>query len=114
LRDAIFYCPHCSLENFYDEKTLKHLGGNPGLCWACAAQLRLPPRIRIGKSVVMLNFDSKLFPHHIDDQRLYDFGEPVAEINVHPQNPQIWGLKRMWNLVAMSLWVSEQKFSLEK
>ena len=101
LRDAIFYCPHCSLENFYDGEALKASGGNLGLCWACAAQLRLPPRIRIGKAVVMLNYDTKLFPHHIDDQRLYDFKEPVGEISVHPQNPQIWGLKN----VSKDKWV---------
>ncbi len=95
LRDAIFYCPHCSLENFYDSQALKNSGGNPGLCWACAAQLKLPPRIRLGKSVVMLNYDTKLFPHHIDDTRLYDFSSPVAEISVHPSNPNIWGLRNL-------------------
>ena len=95
LRDSIFYCPHCSLENFYDAQALKANGGNPGLCWACAAQLRLPPRIRIGKSVVMLNYDTKLFPHHIDDGRLYDFSAPVAAVAVHPANPSIWGLKNL-------------------
>ena len=95
LRDAIFYCPHCSLENFYDSQALKASGRNPGLCWACAAQLRLPPRIRIGKSVVMLNHDTKLFPHHIDDGRLYDFSEPVASVASHPANPSVWGLKNL-------------------
>nr|MDQ3373725.1 serine/threonine protein kinase [Acidobacteriota bacterium] len=95
LRDAIFYCPHCSLENFYDSIALKATGGNPGLCWACAAALQLPPRIRIGKSVVMLNYDTHLFPHHIDDQKMYNFSEPVAEVSIHPTNPNIWGLKNL-------------------
>jgi serine/threonine protein kinase len=95
LRDSIFYCPHCSLENFYDPQALKANGGNPGLCWACAAQLRLPPRLRIDKSVVMLNHDTKLFPHHIDDVRLYDFSAPVAAVAVHPTNPNVWGLKNL-------------------
>ncbi|MGI8566042.1 MAG: protein kinase domain-containing protein [Pyrinomonadaceae bacterium] len=93
LRDAIFYCPHCSLENFYDGGALKARGGNPGLCWSCATVLQLPPRIRIGKSIVMLNYDAKLFPHHVDDGRMYDFSEAVAEVAAHPTNPQIWGLK---------------------
>jgi superfamily II DNA/RNA helicase len=78
--DAIFYCPHCSLENFYDGQALKARGGDPGLCWSCAAARRLPPRIRIGKSVVMLNFDVRLFPHHVNEQRLYDFSAPAAAI----------------------------------
>ena len=95
LRDAIFYCPFCSLENFYDSIAVKASGGNPGLCWACAAQLKLPPRIRIGKSVVMLNHDTQIFPHHIDDSRMYDFSAPVAAVAVHPTNPNIWGLKNL-------------------
>jgi hypothetical protein len=95
LRDAIFYCAHCGLENFYDAQALKANAGNPGLCWACAAQLRLPPRVRLGKSVVMLNHDTKLYPHHTDDTRLYDFSAPVASVGVHPTNPNIWGLKNL-------------------
>jgi DNA-binding helix-hairpin-helix protein with protein kinase domain len=95
LRDAIFYCPHCSLENFYDVEALKARSGKPGLCWSCAVELRLPPRIRIGKTIVMLNYDTELFPHHIDDQRMYDFSKPVATVAAHPQDPRIWGLKNV-------------------
>jgi len=95
LRDAIFYCPHCSLENFYDPEALKAGGGRPGLCWSCATGLRLPPRIRIGKSVVMLNHDTQLFPHHTNDQRMYDFTQPSAAVAVHPSNPHVWGLKNL-------------------
>jgi hypothetical protein len=57
--------------------------------------LQLPPRIRIEKSVVMLNHNTQLFPHHIDDQKLYDFSVPVAAVAVHPANPNIWGLKNL-------------------
>ena len=104
LRDAIFYCSNCSLENFYDSMAVKASGGNAGLCWACAAQLQLPPRIRIGKSVVMLNHDTQLFPHHIDDALLYDFSAPVAAVAVHPTQPNVWGLKNLsqnsWAITA--------------
>jgi len=101
LRDAIFYCANCSMENFYDSIALKATGGNPGLCWACAAQLKLPPRIRIGKSVVMLNYNTELFPHHIDDDKMYDFSAPVAAVSQHPANPNLWGLKN----VSTNKWV---------
>ncbi len=101
LRDAIFYCANCSMENFYDSIALKASGGNPGLCWACAAALKLPPRIRIGKSVVMLNYNTELFPHHIDDGRMYDFSAPVAAVAQHPSNPNLWGLKN----VSTNKWV---------
>jgi hypothetical protein len=43
----------------------------------------------------MLNYDTKLYPHHIDDQRLYDFTQPVAAIAQHPKDPNTWGLKNL-------------------
>jgi hypothetical protein len=57
--------------------------------------LALPPRIRIDDAIVMLNHDTQLYPHHVDDNRLYDFSKPVAEITQHPRNPQIWGLRNV-------------------
>jgi DNA-binding helix-hairpin-helix protein with protein kinase domain len=101
LRDSIFYCPYCALENFYDSDKLKATG-QPGLCWSCATELKLPPRIRIGKNMVMLNYDTQLFPHHIDDSRLYDFSQPVAAIVQHPSNKNIWGIKNL----TREKWVS--------
>lgn len=95
LRDAIIYCPHCALENFYDADKLRASAGNPGLCWACAVQLQLPPRIRIGESVTMLNYNTQLFPHHTDAGRMYDFSRPTAEVAQHPTNKNLWGLKNL-------------------
>ena len=102
LRDSIIYCAHCSLENFYDADKLKASGGNPGLCWSCAVPLKLPPRLRINRGVVMLNYDTQLFPHHIDDGRLYDFSQPVAAVAQHPTNKSVWGLKNL----SSEKWVS--------
>jgi hypothetical protein len=94
LRDAIFYCASCGLESFYDAAALR--AGEPApRCWGCQAELVLPPRIRIGKHVVMLNHDSRLFPHHVDPDRLYDFSAPVAEVTRHPTDPGRWGLKNL-------------------
>ncbi|HOT91500.1 MAG TPA: serine/threonine protein kinase [Anaerolineae bacterium] len=95
MRDAIIYCPKCGLENFYSAEKLKASGGNPGTCWSCNAALILPPRIRIEDAIVMLNWDTKLYPHHIDNSRLYDFSKPVAEVNQHPTDPTIWGLRNL-------------------
>jgi eukaryotic-like serine/threonine-protein kinase len=105
LRDSIFYCPHCALENFYAADRLKETSGQPGLCWACATQLQLPPRIRVGKSVTMLNHDTQLFPHHTDPGRLYDFSQPVAAVSQHPTKPAVWGLKNL----SKEKWVSTTK-----
>jgi hypothetical protein len=43
----------------------------------------------------MLNHDTQLFPHHTDDDRLYDFASPTAVVTRHPTNPNIWGLKNL-------------------
>jgi hypothetical protein len=102
LRDSIVYCPHCATQNFYDVDALK-TAGRPQPCWSCGRDLQLPPRIRLGRgTVVMLNHDARLFPHHTDDQRLYDFSAPVAEVTRHPTDERIWGLKN----VAAEKWVS--------
>ena len=66
LRDSIFYCS-CGAENFYDAEAHRGSDGIMGSCWNCGRQLRLPPRIQIGKTMVMLNHDSKLFAHHLED-----------------------------------------------
>ena len=95
LRDSIVYCAHCGAESFYDADELRDSGGKPGSCWSCRVEVQLPPRIRIGNGIVMLNHDTQLFPHHVDDQRLYDFSQPVAAVTQHPQDPSIWGLKNL-------------------
>jgi DNA-binding helix-hairpin-helix protein with protein kinase domain len=95
LRDAIIYCAQCGAENFYDVEALRQSGGKPGTCWSCGSDLVLPPRIRIGDNIVMLNYNTKLYPHHVDNARLYDFSKPIAEVNQHPQDPSIWGLRNL-------------------
>lgn len=94
LRDSIFYCS-CGAENFYDIEALKSRGGQAGNCWSCSKPLHLPPRIRIDQYVLMLNHDTRLYPHHVDRLRLYDFGTPVAGVSRHPQNPNLWGLRNL-------------------
>jgi eukaryotic-like serine/threonine-protein kinase len=95
LRDQIIYCRQCGAENFYDISALRQ-GTRAGMadrCWSCDRDLTLPPRIRIGDAIVMLNHDTCLYPHHVDEDHLYDFSQPVAEIAQHPRAPQIWGLR---------------------
>ena len=43
----------------------------------------------------MLNHDTVLFPHHIDDNLLYDFSRPVAAVTRHPTSANVWGLKNL-------------------
>ena len=89
------YCGQCGAENFYDGEALRASGGQPGSCWSCKRPLTLPFRLRIGRSLVMLNHDTQLYPHHLDSQRLYDLSQPLAAVQRHPQNPNVWGLKNL-------------------
>lgn len=91
LRDTIVYCGRCGAENFYDVEKMRE--NQPHLCWSCDAIVQLPPRMRLGQEIVMLNHDTRLFPHHTG--MLYDFSAPVAEVVRHPQNPNLWGLKNL-------------------
>jgi DNA-binding helix-hairpin-helix protein with protein kinase domain len=95
LRDTILYCANCRAENFYDATDPASAPSKAGACWSCRAPLRLPPRLHIGRHVVMLNQDAQLFPHHVDAERAYDFTRPVAAVARHPTNPSIWGLRNL-------------------
>lgn len=103
LRDSIVYCGHCGGENFYDADYLRQSGGRPAPCWGCGQEIQLPPRIRIDRDfIVMLNHDTQLYPHHVDDQHRYDFSQPVAAVSQHPTNPALWGLRNL----SQSRWVA--------
>ena len=108
LRDMICYCPACKAENFYDADALRSTRqvNAATTCWSCNRPVRLPPRIRLlhhnSQQVVVLRHDTKLYPHHLDRNRPYDFSHPLAEIAFHPTNPHVWGLKNL----AEDKWVA--------
>ncbi len=91
LRDSIVYCS-CGAENFYDPS---RQDGSPGSCWKCARPLVLPMRIRVGKSLVVLNHDAQLYAHHLDETAGLDYRNPVAEVTRHPSDPSRWGLRNL-------------------
>lgn len=95
LRDSIVYCHHCAAENFYDADTPEV--GKTKTCWCCKKEIRFPAHIHIARNIIMLNHDTQLFPHHIDDKKMYDFSRPIAAVNRHPSDPNIWGLKNLSN-----------------
>jgi hypothetical protein len=102
LRDSIVYCQKCGYENFYDVESMKNLSGTAPDCWNCHSAITLPPRIKIDKLIVMLNYNTKLFPYHLDPFS-YDFSKPIAELSQHPSNPNLWGLKNLtdksWQII---------------
>ncbi len=98
LRDSIIYCSNCGAENFYNETTATT--GSNHICWACNKTIKLPPRIKIANSIIMLNKDSVIYGHHIFDD--YNFNDKIAEVTRHPQDPTKWGLQNLgkttWSL----------------
>jgi DNA-binding helix-hairpin-helix protein with protein kinase domain len=101
LRDAIVYCSHCHAENFHDAGNTPRANETAGHCWSCRRELRLPPRIWLGRASVMLNHDTSLFAHHTDEEHRYNFEKPIASVTRHPSDQTIWGLKnlsdRIWS-----------------
>lgn len=93
LRDAIFFCRACGKENFYDPSTDRGSGPPSRKCWHCKNPLVLPFRIVIGKAVVMLTHQGRLFSHHLDGSGAIDFTATVAEVVRHPTAANVWGLK---------------------
>jgi hypothetical protein len=51
--------------------------------------------MRIGKNIVILKPGTKLFAHHIDSTRLYDFAAPIAEAVQHSVQTQVLGLRNL-------------------
>jgi eukaryotic-like serine/threonine-protein kinase len=82
LRDAIFHCPHCGAENFFDLELLRQKRAlDP--CWGCRSVLGNPPRMRVGggygSHLVMLTPGAQLFAHHLEGDT-YNFASPLAEV----------------------------------
>ncbi len=90
LRDAIMHCDRCGSELFYEADPAEAAGRR---CWSCRAPLHNPWRITIGGQAVVLNGDTRLYPHHLQATPTYDFSAPMAEVSQHPTDPNTWGLK---------------------
>jgi len=95
LRDSIMYCNQCDVENFYNLEAMQSPGQGGRECWHCHKDVQIPPRIRINQNIVMLNRDAKLYAHHVDEARKFDFSQPIALGAQNPHNPSIWGLRNL-------------------
>jgi len=105
LRDAIFDCA-CGSENFWDEDTPSENLGRQ-FCWQCKQAVKPPPRLCFGKQhIVMLNHDTRIYNHHVDPSRSFEFSNPVAEVIQNPHDPKIWGLRNLtghpWKCITMT------------
>ena len=102
LGDKVLYCGVCGCENFYDPNKIRKR--NPLQCWNCSNVINIPPRLKVGPSVVMLNHDSAIYPHHIDPlNNLYNFDSPVGIVEKH-KDKNIWVITNKSN----SAWTVER------
>ncbi|MBN2464985.1 hypothetical protein JXD38_05115 [candidate division WOR-3 bacterium] len=100
LRDAVLYCS-CGRENFYEPSKEGPAGVYAGSCWDCRGKLPLPYRVEVERTetTAMLNYDSALYPHHVDPNRRFDFSRPIGQVVVTHNR---WGLKNL----SSGRWVS--------
>ena len=104
LRDLICYCSYCNAENFFDpdkqmndSDTKEDSDMHYQICHNCGNRFASPVRLHIDKKIIMINYDTKLYSHHIDLDSQYDFSRPIAEVTRHPTNPNRAGLKNITN-----------------
>ena len=91
LRDSLIYCS-CGAENFYDS-IIYESTGRTTICWSCRKPTTLPPRLKVGRSLIMLNADTMLYPFHVDNSIGCEYSDQIAKVSQHPTNKSLWGLK---------------------
>ncbi len=88
--DAIYPCGQCGRQNFYCRERAD------AACWGCKRMLTKPTRLLIGgRSTVVMNPDTKLFPRHMNKRGDSTPGDvPVAEVSKHPTQ-DVYGLRNL-------------------
>lgn len=99
LRDLRVRCS-CGAESYLDPQDID--SGRPEQCRRCGRPIQMGPHLRIGSQVVILNPDTRLFPHHLG--RALDFSRPVARMSPHPEKPNAWGLTNL----SVTPWTYQQ------
>ncbi len=102
LHDSIIYCNSCGVENFFDIDAISDDPDYRVTCWSCQKEVTLPLVLHMNHRFIALNYDTKIYPHHVDARAAYDFSYPVARISRHPHKPGVWGLKNS----GVTTWVS--------
>lgn len=89
LMSGIVTCSNCGAEVFYDEE--KELKTVAHICWGCQNSIQIPAKIVIGKNIVLLSPETKIYSHHIYND--FDMETIVGEVVQNPKNPNLWGIR---------------------
>ncbi len=94
LRDSVLACPACGYEHALDADDADP---DPSrfACLSCGAEVPVPPRLALGRDVVVLGRGAELFPHHLDPARPFVFEPALAAVEAHPANPAVTGLRNL-------------------
>lgn len=95
LKDCLLTTCSCRKENFFDPAELDSRNQYQKQCWNCRKIPPLPFRLHLGKLVIVLNSDTKLFAHHQEDHADLEANSPLAEVVRHPTNVNVWGLRNL-------------------
>jgi DNA-binding helix-hairpin-helix protein with protein kinase domain len=102
LRNSLITCLNCSSQVFYDPSVLSDPSASNHLCWNCRVPIIVPPRIRIGNDIIMLNTDTTLYQYHLNPTS-FDIDTVVARINKHP-TMNMYGLQNLchqnWTVIS--------------
>ncbi len=67
--NSLFKCGNCGMENFYDLEIIR-TKGELHKCILCGDDLRLPPRIRINKQIIVLDDNKEIYENHLDQDEM--------------------------------------------
>jgi serine/threonine protein kinase len=95
LQDSLLRSCLCGKESFFDAAQLDAGGNYQKRCWNCGQIPPLPFRLQVGKLAIVLNSDTRLNAHHLEDHSDFDAIAPVAEVTRHPTNRHVLGLKNL-------------------
>lgn len=92
LRASLMYCYNCGEQLFYDKTRLSYADH----CPKCGSVVdTLPPRMKIGDKIVMLNHDTVLYNSQISNLDPMDYEKPYLKVEVHPRHPEVWGIRNL-------------------
>lgn len=86
LLDGIVVCA-CRAQNLTED-------GRPFRpCWSCGRPIPPPVKLRFRDRVLVLNAGTDVTRHHFRHD--FDYGHVVARVVVHPDRPNLWGLRNL-------------------
>lgn len=92
LRDAVTRCPGCGFEVPLEPAAA---AGSRAECPACRHPIPRPLRMTLGRYLVSMMPARQLFAHHVDGTAPITLRDSVAQVDVHPTDATILGLRNL-------------------